>query len=274
MAGSYDPVNPVAYGAAIFHPYYEAGIAGGQVLSSVVGDNYDLFTEVRRMWIAPGDVVADVTYGRGAFWKQPAAGEVPQIRHEIDPEIGDGVDCRALPEPDESIDVVVFDPPYRAAHGGTQVGGDKLYPGYNLPASNLDSTNDVLNLYRDGIKEAARVLKPGGRIMVKCQDLSYSSRLHLTHLDVLRHMVSAGLDLVDMFVLVNNKRAPINKAAKRQERARRAHSYLLIGAKAQAVDESALTKVMDKLNDKYGFAAVEAQFNRLVSEQLANGKLG
>lgn len=272
MPGKYDPVNPVAFGAPIGHPNKE--IEGGLVLSTVVGDNYDLFCEVARMWIKPDDLVMDVTYGRGAFWKQPALGEMPQIRHDIDRSLpyGDGVDCRNLPEPDESVDVVVFDPPYRASHGGVGYAG--YNKSYQTGGSSLDSVNDVLDLYRDGIKAAARVLKPGGRLLVKCQDQSYSHRLHLQHLDVLRAMVTSGLELVDMFILVNQTRAGMNGRAERQDRARRNHSYLMVGAKPdKVIDPTPLREAMDKLYAKYGYDMIEGETVRLADQELHNGRL-
>lgn len=225
--GRYSPVDPVAYGAVVGHPN---GELDRMVLSATVGGNYELFREVTRMWVVPGDVVMDVTYGGGAFWRQPPEGEVPQIRHDLDMTIGDGVDCRLLPEADESVDVVVFDPPYRATHGSS-VGFADYTKQYRTGGLALDTINDVLDLYRGGIAEAARVLRPGGRLLVKCQDQSYANRLHLMHLDVLRLMVAQQLELADMFVLVNQNRAAINQRAVRQERARRNHSYLLVGVK-------------------------------------------
>lgn len=94
----------------------------------------------------------------------------------------------------------------------------------------MQTISDVLELYREGIFEAARVVRPGGRIFVKCQDLTYNHRLHLVHLCVLRRMVSAGFDLADMLILVNQSRMP--QPTRRQQRAHRSHSYLMIGVRA------------------------------------------
>lgn len=198
------------------------------VLSAVNGDNSDLLAEAAKLWIHPQDLIIDTTYGRGVFWRQLAQ---PHIRHDI---ALDGVDCRALPEPDSVADVVVFDPPYRANHGGSLNAKGGMYLGYRLEASGLETINDVLDLYRDGIKEAFRVLVPGGRILVKCADLSYSSRLHLVHVDILQFLTLAGFELADMFLLANTARMPHNGKVIRQERARRSHSYLLVGAKPSA----------------------------------------
>jgi hypothetical protein len=189
-------------------------------LSAVAGTNADLLVEVAKLWITPTDRVVDVTYGRGIFWRN-----LPELTVE-GTDITAGVDCRSLPYEDSSVDVLVLDPPYQPMHGKPtrDFGVGRTY---RLGNTALQTINDVLNLYRDAIKEASRVVRPKGRILVKCQDLTYNHRLHLTHLDVLRAMVDAGFDLADMFVLLNRSRMP--QPTKRQERAHRAHSYLLIG---------------------------------------------
>ena len=94
----------------------------------------------------------------------------------------------------------------------------------------LQTINDVLGLYEAGIAECARVLVPGtGRLLVKCQGMTYNHRLHLVNLDVLRRMTAAGVDLADQFILLNKSRMP--QPSQRQQRARRAHSYLFVGVK-------------------------------------------
>jgi hypothetical protein len=217
LRGKYSPVDPVAYGAPAVCPNEATG-----VLSAMEGTNRELMHKVARLWIKPDDLVADVTYGKGVFWR-----DLPDIE-VLRSDLATGIDCRNLPYADSSIDVVVFDPPYQPLHGQP----DRSFgvgESYALRTEAMQTITDVLDLYEEGLGEAARVLKAGGRAMVKCQDCTYNHRLHLVHLDVLRRMVMVGLDLADMFVLVNTSRMP--QATKRQQRAHRNHSYLLIGVK-------------------------------------------
>ncbi len=220
LRGRYTPADPVAYGSPVPCPNATTG-----VLSALVGDNSDLIAAAARLWIAPDDVVVDVTYGNGVFWRK-----LPELAVAGTDLATDGTDCRALPYADAGVDVLVFDPPYQPVHGqpGRQFGVGRSYR-LNTAAP-LHSINDVLDLYAAGMAEAARVVRPGGRLLVKCQDLTHNHRLQLVHLDVLRRMVAAGFDLVDMFVLLNRTRMP--QPTRRQQRAHRAHSYLLVGLRA------------------------------------------
>lgn len=75
------------------------------VFSAYVGTNDKVFPSVLSLYVAPGRVVADVTYGRGVFWRN-----VPRDAYNLPASDREsGVDCRNLPYQNESLDCVVFD---------------------------------------------------------------------------------------------------------------------------------------------------------------------
>ncbi len=124
------------------------------ILTCYRGRNADLIQKVSELYFPPGAKIADVTYGNGWFWKK-----VDLTKYEFYPsDIKTGVDFRTTPYPDNSFDVVVFDPPY--THGGSEsfVFSHK----YNNAALNGVNHRHVIGLYASGMKECCRILKPGG----------------------------------------------------------------------------------------------------------------
>lgn len=223
--GRYSPLDPVVLStdraAPNQQPHKGDLFGGGTSVSAIVGDNAALMENVAKLWIVESDRVVDVTFGRGVFWRRLPG--LPHVGHDI---AGDGVDCRETPHDSGSVDVVAFDPPYRPTHGSAMDESNGLAQAYQL--GGLETMNDVLDLYEAGICEAARILRPGGRLLCKCQDMSYGHRLHLVSLDVLRLMLQSGFDFADQFVLVNGTRLASPQWEK-QERARRAHSVMWVG---------------------------------------------
>ncbi len=85
------------------------------VFSARTDGNDDVFPRILGLYLAPGSIVADVTYGKGVFWKR-----IPKDLYKLkQSDIIDGIDCRDLPYKDGEIDCVVLDPPYMHSPGGT-----------------------------------------------------------------------------------------------------------------------------------------------------------
>jgi hypothetical protein len=138
------------------------------VTTTVHGTNADLIAAAAKLYIPNGALVADVTYGRGVFWQKTGRRRFTVVGSDL---IIDGGRLRAdfcrLPYRDGTFDVVAFDPPY--AHHGHR--WEPMEKRYNGKATTFEATcADILELYRVGMIEARRVLKPRGRLLVKCQD--------------------------------------------------------------------------------------------------------
>lgn len=96
------------------------------VFSAYTGANDDVFLYILSLYVAPGSTVADVTYGRGVFWRKVPEGAF----HLLPTDLSTGTDCRQLPYEDGSVDCVVFDPPYMHTPGGTAHVNHQNYEGY------------------------------------------------------------------------------------------------------------------------------------------------
>lgn len=218
----------------------QSGIATADVVQSAhQGGNAELFPQILALHVPAGATVADVTYGSGVFWKQ-----VPKDRYRLlATDLADGVDCRALPYGDASLDALVLDPPYLEgllrAKPETR-GGQGSHGAFRAFYSNGDEAaparrwhQAVLDLYLAAGAEARRVLRDHGLFLVKCQDEVSANRQELTHVQLLTGYAELGFYARDLFVLVRPNRAGVARLL-RQVHARKNHSYFLVLQKVPA----------------------------------------
>lgn len=210
------------------------------ILSAHVGGNAEVFPLVMALHVPEYSVVADVTYGRGVFWRN-----VDKTKYRLlATDIRDGTDCRELPYGPDSLDCVVLDPPYM--EGATQntayrTGHSAFAAYYGL--AEIKQSRDryrgaILRLYLDACDEAARVLKPGGILIVKCQDEVCANRQRFTHIEIVNALSETGrYRAKDLFVVVRTNR-PVVSRMKKQVHARKNHSYFLVFVKVKSRNSS------------------------------------
>jgi hypothetical protein len=168
------------------------------VLAAGPGANSRLIRDAARLYVADDAEVADVTYGRGAFWTQTDLKRFRLHKSDINPAADDVVtaDLRSLPYADASMDVVVLDPPY-----GSVLRPCGLTSRYwrGTPAPNHDATRA---LYRAGMAEALRVLRPGGLLWVKCKDEVERGQQCWSHIEIYGDATALGLNARDLMVVL------------------------------------------------------------------------
>lgn len=198
------------------------------VLSAYSLGNAAVFRKILELYVTPGSVVADVTFGKGSFWK-----EVPEGRYRLlATDLRDGVDCRRLPYGNGAIDCVVLDPPYMHSPGGTAHLSHSAFEehyGNNGAGQGVAGKyhEAVLKLYYSAGREAHRVLRERGVAIVKCQDEVCANRQRFTHIEIIEEYRKIGLVAEDLFVVVRNNRPGVSRAV-RQVHARKNHSYFLV----------------------------------------------
>lgn len=198
------------------------------IFSAHQGTNDDLFPKVMSLYVPKGSTVADVTYGKGVFWKKVENGDYELKATDL----RTGVKCNDLPYGDSSIDCVVFDPPYMHTPGGTAHQNHQNFESYyaNNGAENttVKYHEAVLDLYFKGATEAHRVLKPNGILIIKCQDEVCANRQRLTHVEIINELTGTNRFIVeDLFVLVRTNRPGVSRILT-QNHARKNHSYFLV----------------------------------------------
>ncbi len=167
----------------------------------------------------PGSVeIADLTWGKGAFWRDPLES---QVIHRFDkaPRYGaDYADSRLVPLKDACVDVVVFDPPHQ--HGISKTTTLQHQADYARMANQAD----IHQLILDTAPQLRRIARLGA--IVKLTDMVEAGRFMPTH----SLMMSACADVLgwpeDIAILDSGVVRPT-----RHERGlhlRHAHSYFLV----------------------------------------------
>lgn len=196
------------------------GVDKAAELNSVADSNEEAFARLIRLYAREGQTIADVTFGRGVFWKR-----VPQMLYDVKAsDLMDGIDFRALPYTEASIDVVVLDPPYRYTPAKNQAHVTDAQ--YQLQASAPTRTQGVIELYLDGMREAHRVLKQGGFLFIKCQDTVQDGKQLWSHVDLINAAAGLGYAVRDLLVVTNDA-APATRWSF-QRHLRKHHSYFLV----------------------------------------------
>lgn len=206
------------------------------IFSAHVGQNDEVFPLIMGLYVPRGSIVADVTYGKGIFWKR-----IPPKTYRLKAsDLKTGTDCRHLPYADGSIDCVVLDPPYMEGlfrRAKRHLAGAGAYAAFRETYSNGDRTNGgpkyhaaVLDLYFKAGTEAFRVLRQHGVFVVKCQDEVSANQQRLTHVELINAYTTLGFHAKDLFVLVRSNRPAVSRLI-RQEHARKNHSYFLVFVK-------------------------------------------
>lgn len=178
------------------------------------GSNSGLIKNVSELYFKEGDRIADVTWGKGVFWK-----EIDKSKFQIvGSDIKTGVDFRKSPYENESFNHSVIDPPYARI---TNLKG--MVDCYNT--TRFTTHSEIIQLYKDGLNELVRITKQGGFILCKCQDEVCGCKQKWSHIEIYNIAMELGLYGKDLFILVNEKKP---KPQHKQQHARKIHSYLWI----------------------------------------------
>jgi hypothetical protein len=162
------------------------------------GSNGKLIATVARLGYlgTPTDTVFDVTYGRGSFWTVRRPPNL--VTNDLfTPGVDMRADFRQLPLPHGSVRVLVFDPPYISTGNRETSSVDDFYDRFGLgEAKGWKAIRRDIDF---GLAECARVLAPGGFLLVKCMDYVESGRKVWNTFHVYNEAGRLGLRLVDRF---------------------------------------------------------------------------
>lgn len=166
------------------------------VFKSVVLSDEDALQSIMCVHNEGRPFELDPCYSIGNFYKSKIIPE-PKLKFDISIQ-SEGVrqsDVRNLPINANSVNSIVFDPPFMFGHHG-QTKNNVM----NKRFSMFDRWNDLVSMYCEALKEFNRVLTPGGLLAFKCQDYT-DSKTTLTHCYVHNWALEAGFYPKDLLIL-------------------------------------------------------------------------
>jgi hypothetical protein len=200
------------------------GPQGGTLIGSVGYDQGEILRNILQLHVGAPTFDLDPCFGSGSFYR----GEIPEprLRYDIEPQRLDVKrgDVRALDLPSASLKSVVFDGPFLHSPGRDSIMGQR-FGGYPTQRS-------LRVMYFGALAELWRVLRTGGVLVVKTQDIVESGRQVWNHIHVANMAENLGFEMIDLFVLVR-KHAMTGHNHSEQRHCRKLHSYFLVFRKGR-----------------------------------------
>jgi tRNA G10 N-methylase Trm11 len=197
-------------------------------VKSISYDQSEIIKWILQLHVPEHIIDCDPTYSKGNFYKN--TGITPPIyKFDINPQTNDTVyaDARTLPLDNESVNCLMFDPPFLATTGKSITeNNDNNY--INKRFGVFPDEQSLHQFYVDSMKEFYRVLKDNGILIFKCQDKISSSKQYLSHVFIINEAIKLGYYPKDLFILLAKNRLVADWQAKNQKNARKYHSYFIV----------------------------------------------
>lgn len=195
------------------------------VIKSISYDQDEILDNILALHCA-GPIEVDPTYSKGNFYRNR-----PRPEHCLDlhPQFDfvKQADCRNLPLEANSFKTVILDLPFGIGSGPSllkKTNGQNITPGR---FSCFRTSRELFSTHQAAIKEMARILSKNGVLIQKIQPVVACSVNWPTHFISIEAARENGLVFVDEFILLSKHR-PISGKVKKQQHARKFHSYFYV----------------------------------------------
>lgn len=162
----------------------------------------------------------DCTYSKGVFYK-----DIPQPKYksDIQPLFDDVMKLDATEMKgicDNSFNSIVFDPPF-LFRKRKSANNDKICARFSY----FTSFEELVEMYQKSLNQFKRVLKKGGYLCFKCQDMT-DNKFYCTHNFIINYANKIGFELKDIIIKATTQK--LQRDAKQQNCVAKVHSYWLV----------------------------------------------
>lgn len=199
-----------------------------KLIKSVSDNQIDIIKDIIKLYIPNGQIDCDPTYSKGIFYNNTEILR-PQYVFDIIPQydfVQKG-DARNLPFEDNTLNSIMFDPPFLATTGKSLT-EDKDNNLINKRFGVYDNEIELHTMYKDSLKEFYRILKDKGILIFKCQDKVSSGKQYMSHVFIINEAEKLGFYTKDLFILLSKSRLVADWQLKNQKHSRKFHSYFIV----------------------------------------------
>ncbi len=208
-----------------------------KLIKSISYDQGEIIRNILKLHVPGGKIDCDPTYSKGVFYKNTWI-EKPMYKYDIKPQDDEVeyADCRNLPLMDNTLNCIMFDPPFLASTGKSLTGDARnnvmlkrfgVYP----------DEKELHKFYIQSLTEFYRILKEHGILIFKCQDKVSSGKQYLSHVFIINEAVKMGFYPKDLFVLLAKSRIMSDWQLQNQRNSRKFHCYFIVFEKCNKVIE-------------------------------------
>ena len=202
------------------------------IVKSISYSQAEILQNILDLYVPSRKIDCDPTFSKGGFY-QGTGIQKPQYRFDISPIAGVVyADCRSLPLRSDTLNCIVFDPPFLATTGQSlaSAGNNNVI---NKRFGVYPSEKELHQLYVSSLLEFHRILKENGILIFKCQDKVSSGKQYMSHVFIMNEAVKAGFYPKDLFILLARNRIMAHWQEKNQKHARKFHCYFWVFQKCK-----------------------------------------
>lgn len=203
-----------------------------RLVKSISFDQSEIIHDILALHVPKHEIDCDPTFSKGNFYNNTGIC-LPKYKFDILPmrEDVEYADCRNLPLDDNSMECIMFDPPFLATTGKSLTD----HANNNIIAKRFgvyENEKILHTFYIDSLKEFYRLLKDDGTLIFKCQDKVSSGKQYMSHVFIMNEAVKIGFYPKDLFILLAKSRIVAEWQVKNQKNARKFHCYFWVFQKS------------------------------------------